>query len=62
MPNKDTIYVWESGSWIYKEDYSEASHKNLGKYQAFMVGSGFERWEVQNLVDQYLRDLWSEEG
>lgn len=61
MPNKDTIYVWESGSWIYKEDYSEASHKSFGKYMEFRIGEGFEKWEVNNIVNDYLKDLWSEE-
>lgn len=59
--NRDTIYVFENGHWIYGADYTILAHKPLGKYQEFNIGLGFQSHEVDEMVEQYLFDLWNDE-
>lgn len=59
--NNNTIYVWESGYWIWSTTYDLCTTKPVGAYKEFVIGEGFQQHEVQELVDQYLFDLWNDE-
>lgn len=59
--NRDVIYVYENGEWMYSVDWNLADHEHLGKYQEFVIGMGFQDFEVNEMVNQYLTALWYEE-
>lgn len=57
----DTIYVWENGYWMWAMNYTILAHKSLGQYKEFVIGLGFQDFEVDEMVSQYLHDLWNED-
>lgn len=53
MEFRTTVLLFETGHWVWSEDYHLAVHKDLGRYEEVYFAKGFSDREVDEVVRDY---------
>jgi hypothetical protein len=55
MEHRTTVLLFETGYWLWSEDYHLAAHKDLGRYEEIYFAKGWQDSEVEEVISEYYK-------
>lgn len=53
MEHRTTVLLFESGAWVWSEDFHHDIHKSLGQYVEVYFAKGWQDNEVDEVISEY---------
>lgn len=60
MEFRTTVLLFQSGKWIWSEDFHQATHKDLGQYVEVYFAKGWQDNEIDEVIQEYYATNLSE--
>jgi len=54
--DRQIVYLFEQGDWMYACEYSHGFHSEKGKYVEVIIGRGWSSREVTDMLKSYYEE------